>query len=56
MHFWPFGVAILGTGIATLALTALMMNRQKTNIVSKSPHHRSNVKTDLINAKEREVG
>jgi hypothetical protein len=55
MYFWPFGVAILAAGITTLSLIALMMNRQKPNIVSKSPHHRSNEKTDLINAKESEV-
>ena len=55
MHFWPFGVGILGAVCAALLIMALMMRVQRPGVVSKGPRHKWNRQKDLGNQEQREM-
>ena len=50
MYLWLLAVGPLASVLVACCLMITMMKVQKPNIVSRSPHHLGNTKTDLANA------
>ena len=55
MQFWPLGIMILVPGVIAFCIMFVMMKMQRSDVVGRSPHHRSSVKTDLLEADEHKA-
>ena len=55
MQFWPLGIVIVGSGAAAIAMIVVMIKLQRPGASTGSPHHRTNLRSDLIAAHDHNV-